>query len=129
MQDPVTTTETAISSLYLLSVTIAGYIGWAVVKIFKKITPHASKVVATMVSEWIVELLRPVIAETIDQKIGSSLKDLEKIKRATHDRSPRDEIVLHRLVEVADKLEHSGETIDRLIKLADKLDKLGKDEK
>lgn len=97
--------DTIISTIYLLGVTVIGYVGWMVIKLLKLVTPQASKVVAKIVSDWIIDLLRPIIQEAIDQKIGNKLDDLEKIRDATHGKKEAQEGVMLRLLEIAEKLE------------------------
>jgi len=101
--------ESFLAALYLMGVTIAGYIGWAIIKLFKFITPKASRVVAKIVSEWIIETLKPAISEAIDEKFSKKFdekfEDIEKIKRATHGKVEREEGVLNRLLEIAEHLE------------------------
>ena len=105
IETPTSLIDTILAGLYLAGATIAGYIGWGVIKAFKFITPRASRVVAKMVTEWIVEILQPAISEAIDKKLGTRLDDIDKIKAATHGKTQMEEGVLNRLLEVAENLE------------------------
>jgi hypothetical protein len=105
MDNPGDILQTLVASLYLIGATLVAYVGWVVIKLFKFITPKASKVVDKIVSEWIIDLLKPIIHEAIEQKLGSKLDDMDKIKEATHGRSGAENNAIMHLIELGDRLE------------------------
>jgi len=113
IEHPNSLLDAILAGFYLAGATLAGYIGWIVVKTFSFITPKASKVVAKMVTEWIIEVLKPAIEEAIDTKMKPHLDDISKIKEATHGKTQMEEGVLNRLLEVAKILEEKAENLNK----------------
>ena len=110
MQSSFDITETFLASLYFFFITIAGYLGWIVVKLFKAITPKASSIVEEMAKRWVAKSVNSELTPIID-RLTHLEKSVDKIKKATHDKQGMEKTVLSRLVDVADQLEKKLEEI------------------
>jgi len=106
--------DSLLGSIYLLAVAILGYAGWGAIKIFKIITPHACKVVAKMVSSWIVDLLTPVIHDAISKEIAPHL---QKIKDATHGKKETTEGALSSLLDSMQELKQQNKKIQEKLEV------------